>query len=402
MISVSEALEKILNSATLLDPIELPVEKALGYVLVDPVIADRPIPPFNRVAMDGFACRSADFSGDTATFSLIGKIQTGVDSDLVVNTGEAAQVMTGAPCPEGADAVVKIEDATIEENRVTLTAETMKPGLNIAPMGEDAAEGKVLIEAGTQLTTAGIAVCASVGRHKVRVYRKPTLSVMSTGTEIISPDRTPLPHQIRDCNSFTVRVMSEMQDIAANFVGIGEDDEETLSTMIKEGLKSNILILSGGVSMGEFDYVPKLLAENGVRKIFHKIRVKPGKPVWFGKTESGTYVFGLPGNPVSVQTCFRLFVEPLIRKLSGKTAPHHRFLRLELAESAKSKTTRDNYMPGRFEVINGITAIAPVAIRGSGDFSNFEKSDGIFRFPGDIKELPAGSIVEFLPWREIW
>lgn len=310
--------------------------------------------------------------------------------------------MTGAPCPEGADAVVKVEDSSVSGSKVTLTAEKMKPGLNLALLGEDAEQGKVLIEAGTPLTTAAIAVCTSVGLHRVKVYRKPTLSVISTGTEIISPEKTPLPYQIRDCNSYSVRVLSSMHDINARFLGIGEDDQETLSKLIKKGLESDILILSGGVSMGEYDFVPKLLSENGVQNIFHKIRVKPGKPVWFGKTASNTYVFGLPGNPVSVQTCFRLFVEPLIKKLSGSSKPLHSFLRLPLTKSTTSKTNRDNFLPGKLVIKDGLSAIEPIAFSGSGDFSNFAKSDGIFRFPAEEKELASGSIVEFLPWREIW
>ncbi|MBU3915287.1 molybdopterin molybdotransferase MoeA, partial [bacterium] len=366
MISVLEAQKRIFDCAVRLSSQTIPVEHSLSYVLVNDVTADRPIPPFNRVAMDGFAVKSSDFRSPTVKLKLRGKIQTGVETDLIIDKGEAVQIMTGAPCPEGADAVVKVENSQTDGEWVTLTEPKMVTGLNIAPKGEDAAQGKVLIKAGTALTTAGIAICASVGIAEVEVYRKPTIRIISTGTEIIPPGQTPLPHQIRDCNSFTLRAMSSGLNIKADFLGIGEDDTGVISQMIKEGLKADILILSGGVSMGEFDYVPKLLAKNGVETVFHHVKVKPGKPLWFGKKGSKTYVFGLPGNPVSVQTCFRVFVEPLIRKLAGNKTPESISLKLPLAEDVVSKTQREHYMPGCFHVQDGKTHIKRIPIRGSG------------------------------------
>ncbi len=402
MISVLEAHKKILDCAVRLGIKTIPIEDSLSFVLVNDVIADRPIPPFNRVAMDGFAVRSFDFDALTVKLKLIGRIQTGVDTDLIVGKGEAVQIMTGAPCPEGADAVVKVENSQVDGDWVILTEPKMAAGLNVAPKGEDAAQGKVLIKAGTALTTAGIAICASVGIATVEVYRKPTIRIISTGTEIISPGQTPMPHQIRDCNSFTLRTMSSGLNLKADFLGIGEDETGVISQMIKEGLKADILILSGGVSMGEYDFVPKLLSENSVESIFHHVKVKPGKPLWFGKKGSDTYVFGLPGNPVSVQTCFRVFVEPLIRKLAGNQTPENPSLKLPLASEVVSKTPREHYVPGRLCIQEGQTHIEKVSIQGSGDFSNFEKSHGVFRFPADQTTLGTGSIVEFLPWREIW
>ncbi len=402
MITVAEALKIILESGSTFGTQTIPVENAQTYVLVNDVKSDRPIPPFNRVAMDGFAVRSSDFTSETVDLKITGRIQTGVSSRMIVNSGEAVQIMTGAPCPEGADAVVKIENATILGETVRLQEAKMKPGLNIAAMGEDAEEGKILIKAGTPLTTAGIAICASVGIPRVEVFRKPGVRIISTGTEIVPPSEKPLSHQIRDCNSYSLRAMSRSNILESRFIGIGEDDIPVLNSMIREGLESEIMLLSGGVSMGEFDHVPKLLAENGVNKLFHNVKVKPGKPLWFGKTDNGSHVFGLPGNPVSVQTCFRIFVEPLIRKLSGYTNPEHRFLRLPLLEDTRSKSQRENYMPGELVVSENATSVKPIYIRGSGDYSNFEPSQGLFAFPAEKKLLEAGELVYFLPWTEIW
>lgn len=405
MISVVEALQKILASAAPSNTRMLPIENALSHVLANDIKADRPLPPFNRVAMDGFAVRSEDFDGvedGVVQLKIKGLIQTGVASKTAIKPGEAVQIMTGAPCPDSADAVVKIENAVIDRDTVTLTEPGIKPGLNIASMGEDSEKGRVLIEKGSPLTTAGIAICASVGLDQVAVYRKPTVMVISTGSEIIPPAQTPLPHQIRDCNSYSLCTAAKAMDLDVTLLGIGEDDTSVLGQMIEKGLEADILILSGGVSMGEYDHIPGLLAEKGVQKILHNVRVKPGKPIWFGKTETGTFVFGMPGNPVSVQTCFKIFVEPFIRKLSGRRSPENVFMTLPLSDELFSKTQREHYMPGQIVMHEGQTHIKPIVIRGSGDFSNFESSHGLIKVLQDQNRVGPSTLMEFLPWREIW
>ena len=402
MISVIEAQQIILDSATPLGTHLLPIERAISYVLVDDIKADRPIPPFDRVAMDGFAVRSSDFISQTATLEIKGKIQTGIAQNLEVNSGETIKVMTGSPCPPGADAVVKVEQSSVEGNQVVLTEEKMKSWLNLAKKGEDAAEGTVLISSKTSLTASGIAVCASVGIPEVNVFQKPQIKIISTGTEIISPFDDPLPHQIRDCNSYALRAMCKGLKIEAEFLGIGEDDTDVIGDLIQKGLEADILILSGGVSMGEYDHVPKVLSAHGIKKIFHKINMKPGKPLWFGKSESGTFVFGLPGNPVSAQTCFRLFVEPLIKKLSGSNSPKSMVAYFPLFEDVISKTSREHYIPVQLYIQDGRTFLKPIIIRGSGDFSNLVKSHGLMRCPSDIDLMKQETFVEFLPWTEIW
>ncbi len=402
MITVTEALRIIVESASPLGTQIIPTENAISFVSANNIVADRPLPPFNRVAMDGFAVKSSDFTAKEVTLKLKGQIQTGVYSELVVESGEAVNIMTGAPCPAGADAVVMVENSKVSGDRVTLYEEKMQPGLNVASMGEDKAKGDLLIEAGKPLSTSDIAVAASVGYADLEVFKKPRVKIISTGTEIVPPSQQPKPHQIRDCNSYTLRTMCNQHHLENRFIGIGEDDETVLEKLIQEGLDSEILLLSGGVSMGNFDYIPNLLLKNGVTNIFHNIKVKPGKPVWFGRTDSGTFVFGLPGNPVSVQTCFRIFVEPLIKKLSGYNQPHHIFLKLPLSQEVKSKTPREHFMPGKLKISATSTAVEPVYISGSGDFSNFTQSQGLFIMPAEKAKLQTGDIVDFLPWSETW
>lgn len=399
MIPVNEAQDFILANSLPLDIQSQKIEKSLTFVLAEDIVADRPIPPFNRAAMDGFAVNSKENITPDTKLKIAGKIQTGIASTLDLNPGEAIHIMTGAPCPASADAIVKVEKATIEGDSVYLNQKNIQSGLNIAQKGEDAAKGKLLIKKGTVLTPAGIAVCASVGKDTIKVYRKPKIKIISTGTEIVSPEQIPLNHQIRDCNSYALRTMCHLLNVDAEFTGIGIDDPTVLGKMIEDGLNADILLLSGGVSEGDYDHVPSLLAKNGVKKIFHQVNMKPGKPIWFGKTDS-TFVFGLPGNPVSVQSCFKLFVEVLIRRLSGWTDAGHKFMVLPLAEDLPSKTVREHYTPGRITITNGKTHVQSVNIKGSGDFSSFERSQGLIRFPGEEDMLKAQSMVEFLPWRE--
>lgn len=398
MISVDEALSIVQNAAVPLPPQAIAVEDALHYTLAQDIVADRPFPPYNRVAMDGYAVKSSDFSDTFARLKVVNKVGAGENFTGELLAGAAIKIMTGAPCPKGADAVVKVENSEEDGDFIKLSEPDIRPGLNLAKKGEDTPAGKILLTKGTQLSAASIAVCASTGHAAVQVYPKPTLRVISTGTEIVSPAESPLDHQIRDCNSYSVRSLSQGLGVKAEFLGIGKDDKTVLSDLIQKGLEADILILSGGVSMGEFDYIPELLAKAGVKQLIHKICVKPGKPVWFGKTDDGTYVFGLPGNPVSVQVAFKLFAETLIKKLSGSPSPAPSFLQLPLAEKITNRNGREYYIPARFDIKDGRTVISPVHIKGSGDFSNLAQSQGLICCPIDAISIEAGSIINFLPW----
>jgi molybdopterin molybdotransferase len=398
MLSVDEALEKVLNSVTCLPSQILALRDSSSYFLAEDILADRPIPPFNRVTMDGYAVKAKDFVDSQARLKVVGIIAAGDSPDIIMNSGEAIQIMTGASLPESADAVVMVENSSLEGEWVHLTEPNICEGYNIAKKGEDAEEGKILLKKHTQLTPAAMAVCSSVGNSQLNVFRKPIIRVLSTGNEIISPEEKPKPHQIRDCNSFSVHGLTNLLGMDTDFLGIASDLEDELLENMKKGLEADVFLLSGGVSMGEFDLVPKLLNQLGVEQVFHKVNLKPGKPVWFGMSKNGTYVFGLPGNPVSVQVNYKLFVEPLIQKLSGSLSPEPKFLRIPVSETLKKKRNREFYLSSILEVQEGQTVASTIQIRGSGDFSNLAYSTGLIRFPADDLEIEKGSMVDFLSW----
>lgn len=401
MIHVNDARASVLKGVGTLPSITVPALEALSQHVAEDIIADRPLPPFNRVAMDGFAVQSGDFNQTETRLKIIGEARAGVSPGFKVGPGEAAKIMTGSPLIEGADAVVKVEHTTTEGDYVLLRENKMKPGLNIAPEGEDAKAGDILLPKGTHLTSAGLAVCASVGCTRIKITPRPTIRIITTGTEIISPDHKPLPHQIRDCNSSSVLASCRDLFADAEFLGIADDNREALEKAIQKGMDANILILTGGVSMGDYDFIPETLAKLGVNKVFHKVRLKPGKPVWYGRTSENTHVFGLPGNPVSVQVNFKLFVEPLIQKLSGDPNPEPQTLFLPLAKEIVKKNDREEYFPARILRNSNQTILERVSIRGSGDFSNLAKSDGLIRCHADTKIMNAGETVEFIAWKRI-
>lgn len=397
MLSVSDAQRAVLETARPFGPENRPLMGALGATLAEPLAADRPLPPFDRVTMDGYALRSADLP-EPGRLACVGQLAAGVKPEQAVGPGQCIQVMTGAPLPEGADAVIPVEDTETRGDEVAF-ARAAKAGENWVPKGSEAQAGKEFFQPGQPVTPALVAYLASIGKPEVAVYSPPTLAVLSTGTELVPAEASPEFYQIRDCNAPAVLAQAAELGLKAHPLGIAPDDEAALMAKVKKGLEcADILILSGGVSMGEFDLVPKILEQAGIEQVFHKVRLKPGKPVWFG-TGKGKWVLGLPGNPVSVQVCFKLFVEPLALALSGRPQPLPPKIKLPLLGGARKRNEREQYTPARLVEKDGQTWVEEVKIGGSGDFSGLAHSEGLFKFDADLKELSEGDPVEFLYWR---
>lgn len=377
-----------------------------GRILAEAVTADRPYPPFDRATMDGFACRAVDGKGP---LRIITTIHAGSTSSEVVAPGTCARIMTGAPVPEGADTVVRLEDTVEENDTVRFTAD-VRMGRNIARVGEDAARGTELVAAGSPCTPPVIAALATTGRTDALVWKKPSVFITATGDELIRPGESAGPAQIRASNLFALGAY--LTRIGADHEGtIVKDEPAEIENAVRRGLEKDVLILTGGVSKGERDYVPSLLEKLGIRTIVKGVNIKPGKPFYAGRAPGGTFVFGLPGNPFSVHVTYRIFVEPLLWTLQGAAAPGP--LVLPMAESRSKKDTRAEFFP--VSLSSRIDAgpdekstewkggphpssASEIKINGSGDIRAGLDSDGIALHPAENAVLPAGRLVEVHLW----
>ena len=285
-------------------------------VLAEAVQADRDQPPFARSTRDGFACRAADLEGG-APVEVTGSLRAGDAATIEVNSGEAVEIMTGAPVPAGADCVVMVEHVERQADRLRLApGRSIAPGENIVPMGAEARAGAVIVPAGTRLFPAQIAAAAACGAAHLSVFARPRVAIVATGDELVEVDQKPLPQQIRNSNSYSLAAQVVAAGAEPVRLPIARDERKHLEGIIHDGLESDLLLLSGGVSMGKYDLVEEVLLSLGAEFFFTGALIQPGKPVVFGKLGE-RYFFGLPGNPVSTMVTFSLFVEPLLGALCG-------------------------------------------------------------------------------------
>jgi len=350
--------------------------------------------------MDGFAVRSADFDGSKATLTEVGEVPAGTEWTGRVTKGNCVRIMTGAPVPKGADAVVKVEETTGEGDTIRMDAPKIEPWHNVHRRAADARKGQVLLRPGRVIEQGAVSVAASVGAHELAASRVINVGVISTGREVVGPSRTPSPFQIRDSNGPTLMAaIAALSWCKGSTFGIAPDTEKGLRRVIAKALeRCDVVLLSGGVSMGDYDLVPQVLREFGVRQIVHGAAIRPGKPLWFGATDGGQLVFGLPGNPVSVRVGFREFVTHAVRRMAGLADPFPPALMLPLAEGFTKKNDLTLFAISQLVSANGVTQVAPVPHEGSGDFVSAAQSDGVFVFPAKLNALAAGDIVEFHPW----
>ncbi|MCW7468454.1 molybdopterin molybdotransferase MoeA [Leptospira kanakyensis] len=396
MISYTEALEKILKESRSYASEEIELKEAFGRVLSEDIYADRDYPPFHRSAMDGFAILSRDYLPNQ-NYSYHRELSAGKSMDLEPEE-KAIRIMTGAPVPEGFDVVIKIEDTVLSESNgqkiVTFSLKDVKPWQNIAKQGEDLKKGDLVLSKGVGLGTSEVSILASLGKNKLAVVKPPKVHIISTGNEVVPVYTSPLPYQIRDSNSYTVSSILSKYKIQPELVTHVPDSESEITNQIQQGLEADILILSGGVSMGSLDLVPAILQKLGVELIFHKTAIKPGKPIWFGKRKN-TIVFGMPGNPFSVQTCSRIFLEPFLRKSFGQNQiPTYK---LPYSTTKQKKGLFTEFFPVRLETTDK-TYLSPLTFNGSGDVRAGITSDGLAIFPSETSSIQKEDLVQFLPW----
>lgn len=320
MISLDEARAHVLDQIPVADPISVALADAGGLVLAADVVAGETVPPFANTAMDGFAVVAADTSAAPVTLDVVGTVAAGAAADRAIVAGEAMRIMTGAPMPPGADAVVMVERTNYDETAGRVEVEiTVPSGNHVRGAGEDVRPGDLLFEAGTQLGAGHLGVLASVGVTTVMAYPRPRVGVVSTGDELVDDGRPLAPGEIRDSNRLTLLTMLEESGFDAIDLGLARDNEDAIETAFRDGVaRCDAVLSSGGVSMGAFDYVKVVLDRIGAMR-WMQIAIKPAKPFAFGLVD-GTPIFGLPGNPVSSMVSYELFARPGLRKMAGQSA----------------------------------------------------------------------------------
>jgi molybdopterin molybdotransferase len=401
MLSFIDARQKVLEVAGSMagtpgrETIDL--SRACARVLAEPVVTDRDYPPFDRSTRDGFAVRSADTAQPGATLRRIGEVKAGSAFAGAVEPGQCIQIMTGAPVPAGADAVVMIEYTKANGDRVTLERAAER-GQNIVPRGKEAPAGQGLLKPGIRLGFAEMALAGQVGHHRVSVYARPRVAILSTGDEVVDIAETPGPYQVRNSNSLAVATLVELAGGEAVVLGNAPDEKNELRRRIERGLNADALVLSGGVSMGKYDLVEGVLAELGAEFFFDAVAMRPGRPAVFGRCR-GIPVFGLPGNPVSTMMTFELFVIPAIDLLGGTTARPLPLFRARLAHEVRERGQVAHFLPARVEGSGGELQVSTLPWQGSGDTVAVAQANAFLLVPADKLEWAAGEWAAVLPRR---
>jgi len=401
MLSVDEALQQVLSHARPRPVAECAVSQARGLVLAEDVASDIDSPPHDKSVVDGYAVRAADLSDGSAELDVLEEVTAGAVPTREVTPGSATRIMTGAPIPTGADAVVMIEHTQLlapiaGRERVQISGKPPAAGQNIMRRAISMVRGQTVLATGCELRAIEIGVLAEVGRSRVSVVRRPQLAILATGNELVPAEQVPRAGQIRNSNGPLLLAAAEAAGATALDLGIARDTAESLRESIARGLKSDVLIISGGVSAGVLDLVPSVLAELGVRQVFHKVKLKPGKPLWFGVVSSAAgdkLVFGLPGNPVSSLVCFELFVRPAIGRLAGRGDASLVRVTAELATPYVHRGDRPTYHPARLESVDGRNLIRPLRWQGSGDLRTLVEANALACFPTGDREYPPGESI---------
>ena len=395
MISVEEALRRVLDSTPILPFESVDLGTALGRVLAEEVRADADQPPFDKAMMDGFALRSEDVLTAPAELEVVMEIPAGIPPPGRIAPGQAARIMTGAMIPQGSDAVQMVEKTeALDAGRVRILQE-VTPGANIAPRGTQLRRGDRVLSEGDQLTPARLGVLASVGHAVAQCRRLPRVVVAPTGDELVAANQVPGPGQIRNSNGPALTAEARSLGALVEELAPVPDRFEALRSCLEHGLKSNLLILSGGVSMGEYDLVEKELEWAGVEIAFRQVAIRPGKPAVFGR-HGDCLVFGLPGNPVSSLVTFRVLVAPALRRMQGMARPEGVHLEARLEGEVSQHPGRAGYLPGKLSFAGGSVAVRLIPTTGSADLAAHSRADSLIIVPPDHEALRPGDTVRVL------
>lgn len=393
MISFDEAIAMISAIAAPFETESIGLEEANGRILAEDILADRDYPPFNRAAMDGYAIMESDWRKGLRTYSIIDTIFTGQAPKHPLISGACYKIMTGAATPEIAELIIRREDAEELDSRVILKADKVKSYQNIAKQGEDSKSGDLLLSAPIRCTPQVISLLATVGKVTLSVYKLPKVAIVTTGDEVVSP-HTPLsPFQIRNSNQYFLRSQFEQWQIEPILCTHVADDKASLTATLTEALKADLLIVNGAVSAGDADHVPAVLQDLGVQTLFHKVAIRPGKPLLAGKAKSGTVVFALPGNPLSCLTTFTVFVAHYLELCFGFKARHQQTLPVSAERTKKHPLTE--FFPVS---VSQTGAINLLPYNGSGDVTACISAQGLAMQPAALMQIQAGDRLTFYPF----
>jgi len=400
MVTFEQALKNILKNARVLPAEKVAIEDSAGRILEEDIYSGLEMPPFDKSAMDGYALKAVDVENVPVKLRCIGLIQAGGVFSRKVKKGECVKIMTGAAIPKGSNSVVMVEDTAEVRKQKTGGArdieilQKVKKGENVCRQGEDICRGQKILSKGILLSPAHIGILAALGLPSVKVTSKPVVAVMNTGGEIVPIGAKLRRNEIYNSNGPQIMSMLKRDRIKPVYLGIAKDTPRDLKKLIREGLKYDILLISGGVSMGDYDLVPEILKESGVKEVFYKVKIKPGKPLFFG-VKGKTLVFGVPGNPVSNFTTYLLFVRTAICKMSGYKNPRLYWQEGVLNDSFNNFSDRLHFVPVAVDYAPGRLTLNLLNSHGSADVFALSKAQGFMMVkPG--KYLKKGAKVKFI------
>ncbi|CAE7465143.1 moeA [Symbiodinium microadriaticum] len=372
------------------------IDEAAGQILAEDLVADRDMPPFDRVTMDGIAIVYKTFNDGKEVFPIEHTVAAGTPQYKLKDSAHCVEIMTGAIMPIGVDTVIPYEMVQIGNGMATIKAEIVKEKQNVHFKGLDRKAGDVLVRRNQKITATELMIAATIGKSRLKVYQNPKAVVISTGDELVEIEENPQAHQIRKSNVFGIRSMLESMGLEAHLLHL-PDNEEVIRIELKKALNDyDCLVLAGGVSKGKFDFIPSALEELNVRKFFHKVRQRPGKPFWFGKSDAGKLVFALPGNPVSAFMCATVYLARWIRENLGQSQSE---MKVKLAEDVKFPPDLTYFLQVKTHQNENAEWLAtPVLHHGSGDFSNLTDSDGFIVLPTGKDLFKKGEIYPFIPF----
>lgn len=394
-LSVSEAQRLVLESVNASGVEQVKLERCLGRVLAEEVCSNRDQPPYDISAMDGYALRSADLAHVPATLEIIEDIKAGDMPAKTLAPGQCARIMTGAPLPQGADAVIRVEDTDAKpDNRVQIN-QAVKPGNDIRRLGENMFNGEVVLTPGTEITPGVIGVLATVKHAKVQVHRRPSVAILSTGNELEGLDEPVDPNKIPNSNGYALMAQAQALGIEPVLLGIARDDPDELANYLRRGLEYDVLLVSGGTSVGVHDYVRPTIEALGTQMLFWRVSMKPGHPVAFGKVGKKV-IFGLPGNPVSSMVCFEHFVAPALRRMMGHGRIYRRTIEARLTHSVKHQPGRTEFIRVTLAKEEGGYAATSTGAQSSGMLLSMANADGLAVLPAECNGLAADTRVAVL------